>query len=280
LDRALHPTEGIGVNEVPRNDDQDNVRAFYDAGPDHEWTRLERHRTEFALTWRAISEGLKELGEKPGRPEAAGRRGTGSPARLKIIDIGGGPGRYSLLLDRAGHEVTLVDLAPANVEYARKATGGRLAGYLCGTATDLGVFRGGTFDAALLLGPLYHLLDAADRRLAVAEAGRVLAPGGLLFASFITVFAPLRDMAKNSPEEILSYFPAPSNLAEWIKDGRWPSRPGGGFTNAYFIHPSAVRPFMEAAGDLATLSVLGLEGIPAILGGAEHILYVGRKREG
>src|SRR5918994_65755 len=39
-----------------------------------------------------------------------------------------------------------------------------------------------SFDAVLLFGPLYHLTDRADRRAALAEARRVLQPGGRLFA--------------------------------------------------------------------------------------------------
>ena len=36
------------------------------------------------------------------------------------------------------------------------------------------------FDAALLAGPMYHLTEAADRRLALREAIRVVRPGGFI----------------------------------------------------------------------------------------------------
>src|SRR5207253_5707878 len=40
-----------------------------------------------------------------------------------------------------------------------------------------------SFDAVLLLGPLYHLTDRGDRVRALREAGRVAKPGCLVFRS-------------------------------------------------------------------------------------------------
>jgi len=260
---------------------------------EYEWSRLERHRTELAVTMRAITAHLAVLGPKP----------------LRIIDIGGGPGRYCLELSRLGHQVTLLDLSQANVERAREVTGGKLQGYYRGTATDLGRFGDRSFDAALLMGPLYHLLDEADRKRAVREACRVLVPDGLLFASFITAYAPIRDMAKYYPEKAAGFIGTPEATASWIKDGRWTAREGDGFVDAWFAHPEAVKPLMEGAGDLETLDLLAVEGVvsmiedevnklqgplwdywvelnyrlagdPCLFGGAEHLLYVGRKLRG
>jgi len=141
----------------------------------------------------------------------------------------------------------------------------------------------------------------------VAEAVRVLVPGGLLFASFITVFAPIRDMAKNYPEAGPKFAATPEELARWVRDGRWVAGEGSAFTDAWFVHPAEVVPLVEGAADLETLSLLAAEGVvsmieekvnqlegplwdywsevnyrlaadPSILGGAEHLLYVGRKR--
>ncbi|HEV8558797.1 MAG TPA: methyltransferase domain-containing protein [Actinophytocola sp.] len=47
----------------------------------------------------------------------------------------------------------------------------------------------GTYDATLLLGPLYHLLDRDDRVRALSEAARVIRPGGLVLAAAISRFA-------------------------------------------------------------------------------------------
>jgi ubiquinone/menaquinone biosynthesis C-methylase UbiE len=42
-----------------------------------------------------------------------------------------------------------------------------------------------SYDVALLLGPLYHLLDREDRLRALREAARVVRPGGLVAAAAI-----------------------------------------------------------------------------------------------
>ena len=39
-------------------------------------------------------------------------------ARLSGLDIGGGPGRYSIFLAQQGHQVTLLDLSGKNIRQA------------------------------------------------------------------------------------------------------------------------------------------------------------------
>ncbi|WP_456411794.1 hypothetical protein [Oceanithermus sp.] len=49
------------------------------------------------------------------------------------------------------------------------------------------------------MGTLYHLADEDARRRAVRQAARKLRAGGVIFAVFITRFAPLRDLAARDP---------------------------------------------------------------------------------
>jgi len=159
------------------------IRQYYDQQAEREWERLARHRTEFAVTMRALRDHLP-------------------PPPAHLLDCGGGPGRYAIELVRAGYTVTLFDLSSENLQLAEtKAAevGVALAGYEQGTATDLSRFPDASFDAVLLMGPLYHLLEEEDRRQALTEAYRVLRPGGPLFAAFISRYAGLRYAAAHEP---------------------------------------------------------------------------------
>lgn len=108
--------------------------------------------------------------------------------RLHICDVGGGIGYYSQWLAEQGHEVTLIELAPAAVEYARahQTTPYRAEQ---GDARDLSLVEAESMDAVLLMGPLYHLLQKQERLLALREAHRILKPGGLLIAAGISKFS-------------------------------------------------------------------------------------------
>jgi ubiquinone/menaquinone biosynthesis C-methylase UbiE len=221
-------------------------RRYYDLQPGREWARLERHRTEFAVTMRALAEHLPS-----------------PPAR--VLDCGGGPGRYAIELAHRGYEVTLFDLSSPCLRLAEaKAAeaGVALAGYEQGTATDLGRFPAESFDAVLLLGPLYHLLEEEERRRALAEARRVLTPGGLIFAAFISRYSMLRYAATYVPTWPLEHA---ARLERLLTCGVLP--PAGSDAPefvAYCAHPAEVGPLCQAAGfELRT--VLGVEGLVSMI---------------
>ncbi|MCA1842209.1 MAG: class I SAM-dependent methyltransferase, partial [Actinobacteria bacterium] len=102
---------------------------------------------------------------------------------LDILDVGGGPGAYAAWLCDRGYRVHVVDPIPLHVEQAKAAHTG-VTGEV-GDGRDLRR-ESGAVDAVLLLGPLYHLVERADRMQALAEARRVLRPGGVLIAAAIT----------------------------------------------------------------------------------------------
>jgi ubiquinone/menaquinone biosynthesis C-methylase UbiE len=218
------------------------IAYYYDQQTEAEWERLERHRTEFAVTMRALSEHLPP-----------------SPAR--VLDCGGGPGRYAIELARRGYQVTLFDLSPACLGLAeKKATeaGLALAGYEQGTATDLSRFSDQSFDAVLLLGPLYHLLGEEDRHQALAEVRRVLKPAGLLFAAFISRYAVPRYAALYDPTWPLEQ---QERLEVLLATGRLPPRGGGELEFlAHFDHPSQVGPLVQSEG-FEVQAILGVEGL-------------------
>ena len=111
-------------------------------------------------------------------------------------------------------------------------------------------------DLLLLLGPLYHLVDAEDRHKALCEAARVLRHGGILIAAAISRWASLLDgLARD-----LLVDPAFTKIVEQdLRDGqhRNPTPRLDYFTTAYFHRPEDLRSEVEQAG----LSVEGLYGV-------------------
>ena len=87
------------------------------------------------------------------------------PAR--ILDVGGGAGAHALPLIEAGFDVVLIDPVSLHVEQALAAG---VEDARIGDARALDD-EASAFDAVLLLGPLYHLPDRADRILASARGG-------------------------------------------------------------------------------------------------------------
>ena len=180
--------------------------------------------------------------------------------RRAILDCGGGPGRYAIELARQGYEVVLFDLSAGNLALAREkaAEAGVALTFVQGTALDLSRFADGEFDAVLLMGPLYHLLEESERRQALAEAYRVLRPGGPLFAAFIGRYAAHRDCAAGYPDLFLGQRDEYDRI---LADGKLPPRDDGRVAFvAYFAHPAEVAPVCWASGfEVAT--VLGVEGV-------------------
>jgi len=111
------------------------------------------------------------------------------PPPATVADIGGGPGRYALWLARRGYRVVHRDLMPLHVDQLRGAAAGDTRiGSQVADARELDL-AAGSVDAVLLLGPLYHLARRADRVRALAEAARVVRPGGPVFAAAISRWA-------------------------------------------------------------------------------------------
>jgi SAM-dependent methyltransferase len=118
------------------------------------------------------------------------------PPRSRIADVGGGTGRYAEWLAAEGHEVELVEPVPFHVEQARERAGDP-PGFGVHRADARALpFADDTFDAVLILGPLYHLGEHEDRIAAACEARRVCRGGGLVVAAGISRFAPLLDTVR------------------------------------------------------------------------------------
>lgn len=220
------------------DDSRDIIRNFYDQNSQQEWDRLDRHPFEFAITTRMMDRYIK--------------------AGDSILDIGGGPGRYSLHYLEKGNPVTLTDLSQGNIDFAMRLASERelpLRSLAC-DALLIQEHVEDKFDHVFLMGPLYHLLDEAERIQAVKSAMAMLKPNGILYASFLLMFSGIIYFLREAPEQVVQ----PSEKV-WLDAVRQQISWGGNaFTRAFFIDQDKVLPFMQQF-DLELLHLFGQEGI-------------------
>jgi SAM-dependent methyltransferase len=162
-----------------------------------------------------------------------------------------------------GHRVTVVDPVPRHVV---AATDLAAAGFAI--VAELGDARSlaqpdMAFDAVLVLGPLYHLTERADRVRALREARRVARGDGLVFVAAISRFASLFDGLARG----FLFDPAFRSIVERdLEEGvhRNEAQRPGWFTTAYFHHPDELVAEVEEAG-LEVVELVGVEGMAAWL---------------
>ena len=103
----------------------------------------------------------------------------------KILEVGAATGRYSVTLAKEGWDVTAVELLEHNISILRsKLTGEENIRVLQGNAMDLSALEDDAFDLTLVLGPMYHLYNKADKLRALSEAVRVTRPGGTIMVAY------------------------------------------------------------------------------------------------
>ena len=110
------------------------VRNYYAAFGENEWHRLTRPEgvIEFAVTTHALNQHLPKHG--------------------RLLDIGGGPGRYSLWLAQRGYRVVLADLSPnlldiARAKIAEAGVQSQIEDVVTGNVCNLSRFGDDSFDA-------------------------------------------------------------------------------------------------------------------------------------
>ncbi len=99
--------------------------------------------------------------------------------KLKILDLGCGPGLYTELLAEKGHEVTGVDFSKSSIEYAQtKAEKKRLnIKYIQSNYLDLEM-EASTFDLVILIFTDLGVLVPAERERMIRFVHKTLKPGG------------------------------------------------------------------------------------------------------
>ena len=266
------------------------VQAFYDAYPEESRLQDGPFQLEFERTRDILARALP-------------------PPPARIVDVGGAAGAYSFWLAERGYEVHLVDASTRLVDEARTRNTRAavpLASLAVADARQLPQ-AADSADAVLVMGPLYHLPEHADRLAALGEAFRVVVNGGVVAIAAISRYASTMDgLARRLLDP---QFVAIRNRD--LIDGQHRNDTGtlNYFTTAYFHRPDDLRAELEAARfhDVAVLGVEGpawilsdfgerwadpalrqdvldiarrLEAEPSIIGISAHLLAVGRKPPG
>jgi ubiquinone/menaquinone biosynthesis C-methylase UbiE len=182
------------------------------------------------------------------------------PAPAVVLDVGGAAGAYALWLAAAGYEVHLIDPVPRLVsEAARRSAAAprQLASCRFGDARALDL-PDGLADLVLMLGPLYHLTERADRVRALGEGRRVLKEGGRLLVAAISRSASALDGLSRG------LFADPrfgAIVAQDLRDGqhRNSTERLDYFTTAYFHRPDELPGELADAG-LVPEALYGIEG--------------------
>jgi len=241
-------TGGIGLTRMTNEERPESLKEgmmssdvidYYNNHVEAEWERLMKPMCaiEFASTLRMIERYFPKSG--------------------RVIDIGCGPGRYAIELRRRGYAVTLVEPAEKELDFARHQfaeLGLQAEGFILGDARELGMFKDGTFDAALALGSQYHIVDREERIKALRELKRILKSSGVAIVSYLNSWGLIR----TGVTDLVTRFRDRAFLQAMLGELSFPQM--GGFTTCYWSTPPAARQEIADAG-LEVLSYGSAEGV-------------------
>lgn len=220
----------------------DVVREYYDQSAEREWQRLSKAytRVEYASTLYLIDKYFPKQGE--------------------VLDIGAGPGRYSLALLERGYQTSLLDLSQNELDIAKQKitdAGYMAKAYYCQSAVELDEFKDESFDALLIMGPLYHLHKEEERQKVLTQARRMLREGGIAIVAYINTWGALKASLREFPESFLEI-----EHFENYQQGGLSFTAEESFTATYFSTPPLALAEVEKAG-FKVVSYAGAESFVA-----------------
>lgn len=264
----------------------DRIEAFYDGQSLIEDNRLDRHQLERDITLRYLDRYL--------------------PKKGNILEIGAATGNYTSELARRGCSVTAVNISAQLLDLGRsKISRQNLNSYVTfikADARDLSHIADNEYDAVLLMGPLYHLLELKYRKMVVQQAHSKLKTKGVIFSAFISRLGILGYLMRKTPEWIDDQ----TQVCSLIESGHDPIEDKylSGFIG-YYARTSEMLSLHENEG-FKTITLAGVEPCisadddsynnltgkrrklwlnllyevskdPSMLESSRHVLYIGQK---
>lgn len=222
--------------------DFDRVREYYkNFDEDNRLIKDNSGKLEYEMTMKSLNKYLPKTGV--------------------ILDLGGATGVYTFPLAKKGYQMYLADLSPDLIEKAKekisKAGLNNIISCDVVNAIDLSIYENEQFDAVLLFGPLYHLLDKNEREQCVKEVNRVLKKDGKVFASFIPYLSgsiAIVDRFFRHPEQVNA-----ENLRATFNSGKFNNLDNNGFQEGYYPTSKEVEELFEENNfeKITTFSIRG-----------------------
>ena len=223
--------------------DPERAAAFYDEYGEREWTRFEDGRTPAP----SLDVHVEHL-----------RRFVRSGDR--VLDVGAGPGRFTIELARLDAEVSVADLSPRQLELNRERVGGagleeRIVDRAVADVLDLSRWEDESFDAAVCFGgPLSYVLEEADR--GIAELVRVTRPGGHVLVSVMSLVGTLVHYLPLLLDLVRRYGTAKNE--EIVRTGLLPDEPDYGHLAMKLYRWSELEALLSPHGTIVAAAAAGL----------------------
>ncbi|PVI03064.1 S-adenosyl-L-methionine-dependent methyltransferase [Periconia macrospinosa] len=225
---------------------KNKVESWYDARAVMEEHRLDEGRLEFEVTLRVIKSCIEEKGVQ----------------EAKILDVGGGPGRYAIELTRLGHNITLSDISSQSLTIASQNAskqGVHFDAIIHANALDLSrhpslTNASSTFDIVLCLGPLYHTLSISNRTRIIETCIAFTKPGGYILMAYVSIYAHLRDMARRDPARLSNEW---DFYSAYLNNGNYTRNAN---TESYHLYPEQLEKEVKGLEGVRLERIVSCEG--------------------
>ena len=177
-------------------------------------------------------------------------------ANAAVIDLGCGTGKWGAKVLRSGYEVTFLDVSHRMIERARReiaeTSGAGRASFVQGDLADLSALPAARFSLAVAFGEPLGCTPAPAR--AIKQVRRILAPGGVLVATFDNRLAALDFYLQRGDLD---------ELARFLRDGKthWLTKNADERFPLVTFSPGQVRKLVEGAG-FEVLDMIGKTVLP------------------